>query len=318
MKGKKILGIPIGTFLAILPFFGSYCLGVLLYVRKKYKLLFIPALCILSFILAIVSDASRIEKLPDIIENKVFSISFPTDKKLTIEQFSRTVQNALRDTLPDDARNMQEYQELLAKCYVIYETEYSKNSSDGDSFYLPIKEKYEIQEELDSFRSNYFHSHRLRINFFNFSLFLFILLYLFSIPFSVYIFNKYLFVSKTDNSENIARNNVTQKKLNDTSSIDIEEIISIAKPQSPTIEASSVPVKINYASATEIQEELKVTAIQAKMILTERKTTGNFLDFPDFIKRTGLSERVCNQFKDRLDFSLNNQSIKQSGRVFDI
>jgi len=317
MKGKKLLGGFIGFVSAFVPFFGSLWLGVLLCVRKKYKLLFIPLLCILSLILGIFSDASKIEKLPDTIENKIFSIPFPMDEKMTIEQFSETVQNALSDTLSNNAKNMQEYQKLLDKCYMIYETEYIKNLSTGNSFYLPVTKKYEIQKELDAFRASYFQSHRSEINFFNFSLVLLVLSYLFSIPFSGYVFYKYLFNVKTDNSENVAHNNSSQRKLNDTSNIDIEEIISTIEPQTPAIIAPSISVKINYASVMEIQEELKVTAIQAKMILAEREATGNFLDFPDFIKRVGLSERICNQFKDRLDFSLNNQSNKQSGRVLE-
>ena len=319
MKRKKILGGLIGFFLACVPVFGSYGLIALLCVRKKYKLIFIPILCILFLILGVISNSntSKIEKLPKSIENKIFSISFPTDEKMTIEQFSKTVQNSLSDTLSNDAKNMPEYQDLLDKCYMVYETEYIKNFSTCDSFYLPVMKKYKIQEELDSFRENYLQSHRWSINFSNFFMVLFVLSYFFSIPFSVHIFYKYLFNAKTDYSENIVRNNSSQRRINDTSSIDIEEIISVVETPTPAIIASSIPVKINYASVMEIQEELKLTAIQAKTILAERETNGNFLDFPDFIKRVGLSERRCNQFKDQLDFSLNNQSHKQSGRVLE-
>jgi hypothetical protein len=140
-------------------------------------------------------------------------------------------------------------------------------------------------------------------NFFVFSIISFFLLWLFSIPFSAHIFYKYLFVSETDNH---------------IGSVDIDTIISGTNPSSPTIITPSVPVKINYASETEIQEQLKMTAIQAKTIFTERETNGNFLDFSDFVKRTRLSERICNQFKDQLDFSINNQLNNQSGRVLDI
>ena len=318
MKTKNIFGGLIGFVIPMLPILGSLILGILLYVRKKYKLLFIPGLCLLFFILAMVYDVGKIEKLPGAIENKFFSISFPTDEKMTLEQFSNTVQSALRDTLSDDAKNMQEYQKLLDKCYMLYKTEYTKNRSDGDSFYLSVTGKDKIKENLDSFRSSYIHNHRYRINFYNFSLVLFFLLYLFSIPFSVYIFYKYLFIPKTDNFESIVHNNATQKKLYDSPPVDIDKIISVAEPQSPTITAPSIPVKINYASITEIQEELKTTAIQSKMILEERKSNGDFLDFSDFIKRTGLSERVCNQFKNRLDFSVNTQSNKQLGRILDV
>jgi hypothetical protein len=332
MNKKKILGGLIGFILAILPIIGSCGLGILLYVRKKYKLLLLPALCVLFFTLATTVDHKAEGQrnhlqtsLSQEIENKIFSISFLSDKKLTIEQFSNTVQGILNDNISLDMSKLseypklpEEYQKIIDKYYTIYETEYAKNLSTDVSFYVPVTEKKEIQAELNSFCSNYARIQHPDSDFFVFFMLSFFLLWLFSFPFSAYIFYKYLFKSKAENSENIVPIESIQANLNDTSSVDIDKIISDTEPQSPPTAIDSFPIKINYASETEIQEQLKMAAIQAKMIFMERETNGNFLDSSDFVKRTRLSERICNQFKDRLDFSLNNQLNKQSGRVLDI
>ena len=331
MNRKKNLGGLFGFLLAFLPVIGSCGLGILLYVRKKYKLLFFPALCILFFFLAMTAN-NEIERqrnllessLSQTIENKIFSIFFPANEKLTIEQFSNTVRGILSEDIALDEKQLSEnqyfskqYQKLIDKYYMIYETEYAKNLSAGASFYVPVTEKKEIQAELYSLCFGYARIQYPDSDFYTFYMAVFVLLWLFSIPFSTYIFYKYLFISKTDNSKKIVYNKPSQKNLNDTSSIDIDEIISSPEPQSPTVVTQSTPIKINYLSETDIQKQLGMTAIQTKMILAERETNGNFLNFSDFIKRTRLSERACNQFKDKLDFSLNNQN-KQSGRLLDI
>jgi len=332
MNGKKLLGGVLGFVLALFPVLGSCGLGTLLFIRKKYKLLLIPALCILFFIIgmSINTDIERQRTLSKVslsqtIENKIFSIPFPSDKKLTIEEFSNTVQNILSEDITPGTKPfsdypylLEEYQKLIDKYYTIYETEYAKKLSAGASFYVPATEKKEIRAELNSFCLGYARVQHPDSNFFIFSIVSFAMLWLFSIPFSAYIFYNYLFNPETNKFSNIAHYE-SSINLNDegTGSIDIDKIISTAELQSPASTTQSLPVKINYISETEIQKQLKMTAIQAKMIVAERETNGNFLDFSDFMKRTSLSERICNQFKEQLDFSLNNQSNKQSGRVLE-
>ena len=321
------IGGLIGLILSLIPIIGSCGLGILLFIREKYKLLFIPSLTILFFIFAATANREVVRQrnhlttsLSQTIENNIFSISFPADEKFTIEQFSNTVRNSLsQDIMSDtilfeDIELYKTYQKIIDKCYTIYETEYTKNISNGVSFYIPVADKKEIQAELNSFCSRYARMKYADSNFFNFSVAAFMLLWLFSIPFTTYIFSKYLYKPQNGNFGYIVQNAPTQRSLNDKGGIDIDEIVSAAtEPQSPVNITQSL-VKINYISEADINEQLGATIIQAKMILAERETNGNFLDFTDFLKRTNLSERFCNQFKDRLDFSLN----KQSGRIFDI
>jgi hypothetical protein len=54
------------------------------------------------------------------------------------------------------------------------------------------------------------------------------------------------------------------------------------------------------------------------MIVAERKTQGDYLDYGDFVKRTGLSERVCRGFRDGLDFTAKHFPERKQGRVLDI
>ncbi|MCL1933466.1 MAG: hypothetical protein FWF53_06630 [Candidatus Azobacteroides sp.] len=372
MSWKKILGGLIGLIVAFFPIVGTCIVVILLFVREKHKLLFIPALCIMFFILGMTVNRKierqrnlLIASLSQTIENKIFSSSFPSHEKLTIEQFSDTVRSILREDIPqlsgsqnvseeyqnlidkfssdeklileqfsDSIRNIlyentpqlsenqivsEKYQNLIDKCYAIYKTEYAENLSAGAFFYIPAAEENEIQEELNSFCRSYAIVQHPDSGFYTFSMVSFVLLWLFSIPYSGCLFYKYLFLAKTSNVKNIVHNEPPQRNLNDTNNVDIDKIISSLERPSPSITTQSLPViKINSISETAIREQLNTTVIQAKMILTERETNGNFLDFSDFLKRSGLSERVCNQLKDRLDFSLNSQLNKKPGRVLEI
>jgi DNA uptake protein ComE-like DNA-binding protein len=332
MKREKFWGGLIGFLLAIVPIIGSCGLGILLYVRKKYKLLFFPALCMLSIILimTINNDVTRERNylaatLPQTIENKIFSIAFPANEKLTIEQFSNAVRDILSEDIISDTtlliRNLhisEKYQKIIDQYYMIYETEYAKNLPTGVSFYAPVTEKEKIQAELKSFCSGYARIQHPDPDYFTFFSVIYFLLWLFSIPFSAHIFYKYLFISKEKKSGNAVPAKPSQNNLNDTASVNIDKIISGTAPQALPIIAHLSPVKINHISEADIQKQLNINAIQAKIVFTEREANGNFLDFSDLVKRTCLSERICNRFKDRLDFSPNSQLNKKSGRVLDI
>jgi DNA uptake protein ComE-like DNA-binding protein len=107
----------------------------------------------------------------------------------------------------------------------------------------------------------------------------------------------------------------SQPVMNDSAKINLDKIIREAQADTP---ARLPVIKINYASETEIRERLGVTIIQAKMIVSERKTQGDYLDYGDFVNRTGLSERACSRFKDDLDFTINHSPNRKQGRVLDI
>ena len=260
-----------------------------------------------------------------IIENKIFSISFSSSEKLTIEQFSNIFRNEFNEQVAHEQLyekiNLPEkYQRLIDKFFILYETEFSKFRTTDTLFYIPVAEKETIHSEIKSFANDYARMKYPDSNFYFFSSLMLVLLWIFIIPFSTYMFYKYFDNYGRDISHSNINENYPSTALNDS----IDQITFPTEPQSPqplqppanTIQP--VTVKINEISETDIQKQLNMTAIQAKMILAERDMNGVFHNFSDFLKRTGLSERMCNQFKERLDFYINNQSNTPSGRLLDI
>lgn len=75
-------------------------------------------------------------------------------------------------------------------------------------------------------------------------------------------------------------------------------------------------VRINYATAEEISENLRLTSIQSRKVINERNTNGNFENINDFISRSGLSPRICNHIGPYLDFSVE-EGRERKGRVLE-
>ena len=305
-KIKVLRGIA-GFSVALLPILGWLFLIGLLLTQKKSKYLFIPLLCGLLFIIIItVEKENRKDRnslqasLPPTIENRFFSISFSSAEKLTIEQFSNNIRSILPEDLEPERLSEKNklpkiYQRLIDKFYILYETEFLKFRATDVSFYIPITEKETIRSEIISFSNDYAQIKHPDSNFYFISRLLFVLLWIFIIPFTTYMFYNYSDIDGRD----ISDSNINENCF-------------------PTNTTQPNSVKINEIPEAEIQKQLNLTAIQAKMILAERDTNGAFHNFSDFLKRTGLSERLCNQFKERLDFSFSSQSNTQSGRLLDI
>jgi hypothetical protein len=329
MNWKRFLIEVIRCILATVPILGSFYLIWALHVRKKYWLRIIPFLCVLSFFLAVMSidrtegKINRLQSsLSQTIENTLFSYRFLPNEKLTIEQFSGTIRDILSGevefdpTLLNDNSSLQEkYQEVIDKYYGIYETAYTTNLSAGVSLHIPFTEKKEIRAEIESFCAQYADLRYADSFFLNFLELSFFLLWLGSIPLSIYIFYKYPSVPKIKFSETTTPSRSMQQSRKE---IDIDQILSRAEPQSSPPPTHPSLVKINYVSESDIRNQLGLNAIHAKRIIEERATNGDFLDFANFVKRVRISERICDQFKDRLDFSTNNQPTRPYGRVFEI
>lgn len=75
-------------------------------------------------------------------------------------------------------------------------------------------------------------------------------------------------------------------------------------------------VRVNYATAEDLSANVRLTSIQARTIINERETNGDFKDLSDFISRSGLSSRICNHIGHYLDFSYE-EGKGRKGRVIE-
>lgn len=75
-------------------------------------------------------------------------------------------------------------------------------------------------------------------------------------------------------------------------------------------------VRINYATAEEISENLRLTSIQSRKIINERNANGSFTDLNNFVSRSGLSQRICNNINPYLDFTIE-EGRERRGRVIE-
>jgi DNA uptake protein ComE-like DNA-binding protein len=61
--------------------------------------------------------------------------------------------------------------------------------------------------------------------------------------------------------------------------------------------------QINHAGWEKVQTGLHLTNGQVQKMIDERKERGDFLDYDDFVRRTGFSDRHCARLREWLDFT---------------
>ncbi len=328
--GKRTLYGLIGALLAtmslgILSFVG---LGIFFYKRKKYKHVVLAAITVAFFILLLIVsniDASSQQKeqrplLEQTIKSNLFSIHYSPLEILTIEQINKVVQENLKDEINFEeltADEQKKFQNIVKTYYSLYANHYASKRHSSAKFLIPHTEIDKLDNTVSSFCSAYIERKYPESDVLSFLYVVFALLYIFSIPYTAYCFAKYITTPAVAQPKGPPVKK--QEEVNDV--VDPDWVTNKQKPTfREDSEATSVRivVKINSASLTEIKDSLGVNSIHAQIIARERTEKGCYVDFADFVQRMRgiLSERICNGFKDRLDFSVENDNQRR-GRVVD-
>lgn len=323
-NNKRLLAGLIGFLSGLLLIFSWLPLTFLLIIRKRYKLLFIPVIFVVAFIVVVALQqnlSDRTDELSDRIERDIFSIVYPTSAKYTETFFHDSIAGRIRlisDTIYfNDTINVR-LNKLTSILYNAYNTEFDYNSQRSGTFILPLEKHKLIRKEIDAFSSAYIKSKHAGISKASFSLGIFLAIFsILNIPVSILLFVLYLF---RDESET---NLIYSQPPYPPSAVPYER-----NPQ-PTVPGRTIDnninqtnsinyrtVRINYITAEGLSSNLHLTSIQSRTIINEREANGNFKDLSDFISRSGLSSRVCNHIGHYLDFSYEEGKGKK-GRVIE-